>query len=42
MSRSAAVIRIKPQHFIHVLDNNLNVTRVVRFVSQNVRTLLTS
>jgi len=29
MSRSAAVIRIKPQHYIHVLDNNTNVTRVV-------------
>jgi major vault protein len=25
----AAVIRIKPQHYIHVLDNNKNVTRVV-------------
>jgi len=26
---SAAVIRIKPYHYIHVLDNNSNVTRVV-------------
>jgi len=25
----AAVIRIKPQHYVHVLDNNKNVTRVV-------------
>jgi len=29
MTSNAAVIRIKPQHYIHVLDNNLNVTRVV-------------
>lgn len=26
---NASVIRIKPQHYIHVLDNNKNVTRVV-------------
>jgi major vault protein len=26
---SASVIRIKPYHYIHVLDNNANVTRVV-------------
>jgi len=24
----ASVIRIKPYHYIHVLDNNANVTRV--------------
>ena len=24
-----SVIRIKPQHYIHVLDNSTNVTRVV-------------
>eukprot|EP01127_Copromyxa_protea_P008709 TRINITY_DN19_c0_g1_i1.p1 TRINITY_DN19_c0_g1~~TRINITY_DN19_c0_g1_i1.p1 ORF type:complete len:829 (+),score=251.60 TRINITY_DN19_c0_g1_i1:25-2487(+) len=29
MSKTATVIRIKPQHYIHVLDNNTNVTRVI-------------
>jgi len=29
MSSTAAVIRIKPQHYVHILDNNKNVTRVV-------------
>jgi hypothetical protein len=28
MSRDPNVIRIKPYHYIHVLDNNTNVTRV--------------
>jgi len=28
MADKAAVIRIKPHHYIHVLDNNTNVTRV--------------
>ncbi len=27
-SREASVIRIKPYYFIHVLDNNTNVTRL--------------
>ena len=27
-SRDPNVIRIKPYHYIHVLDNNSNVTRV--------------
>jgi len=29
MSQNASVIRIKPYHYIHVLDNNSNVTHVV-------------
>eukprot|EP01122_Echinamoeba_exundans_P017212 TRINITY_DN8_c0_g1_i1.p1 TRINITY_DN8_c0_g1~~TRINITY_DN8_c0_g1_i1.p1 ORF type:complete len:839 (+),score=294.77 TRINITY_DN8_c0_g1_i1:94-2610(+) len=47
MSKSqsdAAVIRIKPYHYIHVLDNNSNVTRVVSgpftFTRQDHETLV--
>ena len=28
VASGASVIRIKPYHYIHVLDNNTNVTRV--------------
>jgi len=44
MADKAAVIRIKPHHYIHVLDNNTNVTRVEHgpqtFTRQDHETIL--
>jgi major vault protein len=44
MADKAAVIRIKPHHYIHVLDNNTNVTRVENgpqtFTRQDHETIL--
>ena len=44
MSRDPNVIRIKPYHYIHVLDNNTNVTRVEvgpNTYTRQVRTIYT-